>query len=74
MPDKSLITLGDFYSDRIPTCYNYFATHAIVRGDVKIHNCWLQPKYCSIQWLCIAFPIYIGCSWLLNMRSAANAF
>ena len=29
----------------------------IVRGDIKILNCWLQPKYCSIQQQCIAFPI-----------------
>ena len=28
-----------------------------IRGDVKIHNCWLQPKCCRIQKLCIAFPI-----------------
>ena len=28
-----------------------------IRGDVKIHNSWLQPECCSIQQLCIAFPI-----------------
>ena len=33
----------------------------LVRGDVKIHNHWLQPKCCSIQLLCISFPMYIGC-------------
>ena len=38
----------------------------IVREDVNIHNCWLQPKCCSIKEQCIAFPIYVGCSWLLN--------
>ena len=29
----------------------------LIRGDVKIHNSWLQPKCYSIQQLCIAFPI-----------------
>ena len=28
-----------------------------LRGAVKIHNRWLQPKCCSIQQLHIAFPI-----------------
>ena len=27
------------------------------RGDVKIHNRWLQPKCCSIYELSIAFHI-----------------
>ena len=45
-----------------------------LRGDVKIHNSWLQPTCCSIQQLCIAFPIELGCSWLLNMGAAASEF
>ena len=28
-----------------------------LRGDVKIHHRWLQPKCCSIQQLRIAFPL-----------------
>ena len=28
-----------------------------VYGRRQIHNCWLQPNYCSIQQICIAFPI-----------------
>ena len=45
-----------------------------VRGDVKIHNHWLQQKCCSIQHVYIAFPIEIGCSWLLNMVAATFEF
>ena len=34
---------------------NFIETGAIllIREDVKIHNCWLQSKYCSSQQLCI---------------------
>ena len=28
-----------------------------LREDIIIHNYWLQPKWCSIQEQCIAFPI-----------------
>ena len=28
-----------------------------LREDVKIHNCWLQRKCCSLQDQCVAFPI-----------------
>ena len=45
-----------------------------VRENIIIHNCWLQPKCCSIQEQCIAFPIEVGCSWLMNMEAAAKTF
>ena len=31
--------------------------YLLIRGDINIHNRWLQPKCCSIQLVCIAFPI-----------------
>ena len=49
-----------------------FWTGREVREDAKIHKCWLQPDCCSIQKQCIALPILVGCSWLLNMEAAAN--
>ena len=27
-----------------------------IREDVKIYNSWLQPKSCSTQQFCVAFP------------------
>ena len=45
-----------------------------IREDIKVHDGCLQPNYCSIQQLCIAFLIYVSCSWLLNMRAIANEF
>ena len=35
----------------------YFTGDPVIRGDVKIHNQWLQPNCCSIKQLCIACPI-----------------
>ena len=38
-----------------------------------IYSQWLQQNCCSIRQLhYIAFPIKLGCSWLLNMDAAAN--
>ena len=42
--------------------HNAKITFIIVKGEVKINNCWLQPIYCSIQQLPIAFPILVSCS------------
>ena len=47
----------------------------ILREAIKIHNCWLQPKCCSIQesisyisWLQLAAE-YGGCSQLILTSS-----
>ena len=44
----------------------------VFRGDINIHNSLLQLICCSIEPLCLAYPINVGCSWLLNIRVAAN--
>ena len=55
-----------------PSSVSYVAGE--VGEDVKIHDCWLQPKCCSIQLLCMSHTLYIGFSLLLNMGAAASEF
>ena len=37
-------------------CYHVLCGDVMLRGDITINNCCLQPKCCSIQQLCITFP------------------
>ena len=39
------------------SCFQEFSNSYKIplREDIKIHNCWLQPKCCSIQQLCVVF-------------------
>ena len=38
-------------------CYYNLCGDVMLREDITIHNCCPQLKCCSIQQLCIAFPI-----------------
>ena len=61
--------LHDYLSDPIEEVYKLLTllincywllsniNNGIIREDVKIHNCWLQPKCCSLQDQFLAFPI-----------------
>ena len=50
----------------------YLQAQDIIGEDIKVHNRWLHLQCCSIQQLCMAFPIQVGCNWLLNMGDATN--
>ena len=36
-------------------------------------GCRVYPYFRPLQ-LCIAFPVYVGCSWLLKLEAAASEF
>ena len=59
---------------RAPECSAFLYLTVTLREDVNIHNCWLQPRWCSMEQLRLGFPIQVGSSWLLNMGAAASEF